>query len=131
MDIPPDVPVLRAADVVALEGDAGLLGRGALGEVRRGVWITAEGEAETAVALKRLFLLRTDNAALAEMGGALTATDRAAVADAFLRECVILSRASHPNILPFYGIVMDGARRRAQINRVYHRTTGDRSRQPI
>ena len=109
MEIPAGVTVIPEAEIVAVDGDAGLLGRGALGEVRRGRWV-AVGAAETPVALKRLFLLRDDVAALAEMGGALSAQERAAVVEAFLRECATLSSASHPNILPFYGIVVDAAR---------------------
>ena len=53
MEIPPDVPVIPSAEIVPVEGDEGLLGRGALGEVRRGRWVTAGG-AETGVAIKRL-----------------------------------------------------------------------------
>eukprot|EP01044_Picomonas_judraskeda_P008106 COSAG03_NODE_905_length_5401_cov_2.949830_3_plen_866_part_00 len=109
MEIPPGVPTIPSTEIVPIEGDEGLLGRGALGEVRRGRWITGAG-AETRVALKRLFLLRDDVAALAEMGGALSAAEKAAVVDAFLRECTILSRANHPNILAFYGLVLDDAR---------------------
>ena len=109
MEIPPDVPTIPSTEIRPVGGDEGLLGRGALGEVRRGRWITADG-AETGVALKRLFLLRDDVAALAEMGGALSAAEKAAVVDAFLRECTILSRANHPNILAFYGLVLDDAR---------------------
>ena len=110
MEIPPDVPVIPSAEIVPVEGDEGLLGRGALGEVRRGRWVTAGGGAETGVALKRLFLLRDDVAALAEMGGALSAEEKAAVVAAFMRECTILSRANHPNILAFHGLVLDDAR---------------------
>ena len=111
LEIPPDVTVIPSAEIVPVEGDEGLLGRGALGEVRRGRWVTAAaGGAETGVALKRLFLLRDDLAALAEMGGALSAEEKAAVVAAFMRECVILSRANHPNILQFYGLVLDDAR---------------------
>ena len=109
MDIPADVTAIPTAEIVPVEGDEGVLGRGALGEVRRGRWVTAGG-GETGVALKRLFMLRDDAAALAEIGGALSAEEKASVVTAFLRECVILSRANHPNILPFYGIVVDEAR---------------------
>ena len=49
-------------------------------------------------------------AALARMGGALSEDDRQRVTAAFLRECTTLCRANHPNILPFFGIVLDGAR---------------------
>jgi serine/threonine protein kinase len=107
MDIPEDVRTIPAADVAPVEGDDGLLGRGALGEVRRGTWRAAQGVEATPVALKRLFMLRDDRAALADMGGALAPEERAAVAAAFLRECTVLSRANHPNLLPFYGIVLD------------------------
>ena len=44
------------------------------------------------------------------MGGAPSAEEKAAVVAAFMRECVILSRANHPNILEFYGLVLDDAR---------------------
>ena len=60
--------------------------------------------------MKRLFLLRTDAAALQQMGGALTPEERQAVMETFLRECKILSSANHPNVLKFYGIVMDAGR---------------------
>jgi len=109
MDIPADVSVIPSAEVTVVEGAGGLLGRGALGEVRRGRWVQVGHEMKE-VALKRLFLLRDDAASLAEMGGGLSAEDKKAVVAAFLRECVSLSRAKHPNVLPFYGIVMDDAR---------------------
>ena len=109
MELPDGVEAIPTAQIVPLEGNEGILGRGALGEVRRGMWRT-EGGNETPVALKRLFMLRDDDAAMAEVGGALSPEEKAAVVAAFLRECTILSRANHPNILPFYGIVLDDAR---------------------
>lgn len=111
MEIPEGITVIPEAEVVEVDGDAGILGRGALGEVRRGRWVPgAAGAVETPVALKRLFLLRNDVAALAEMGGALSEEERAAIVETFLTECATLSSANHPNILPFYGIVLDAAR---------------------
>ena len=109
MELPAGVEAIPSAQIVPVEGNEGILGRGALGEVRRGVWVT-EGGNETAVALKRLFMLRDDDTAMAEMGGALLPEEKATVVAAFLRECTILSRANHPNILSFYGIVLDDAR---------------------
>jgi large subunit ribosomal protein L40e len=109
MEIPADVLAIAAAEIAPAEGDEGVLGRGALGEVRRGVWTTAGG-GETGVALKRLFMLRDDAGSVAEIGGALSPEEKAAVVAAFLRECTILSRANHPNILPFFGIVVDEGR---------------------
>ena len=70
MELPAGVEAIPSAQIVPVEGNEGILGRGALGEVRRGVWVT-EGGNETAVALKRLFMLRDDDTAMAEMGGAL------------------------------------------------------------
>ena len=85
MELPPNVPTIPLADIAPVAGPEGLLGNGALGEVREGRW-SPGGGVETPVALKRLFLLRTDDAALAQMGGALSAVERQRVTEAFLRE---------------------------------------------
>eukprot|EP01046_Picozoa_sp_COSAG06_P022474 COSAG06_NODE_1746_length_8495_cov_5.648761_2_plen_400_part_00 len=92
------------ADVTVVEGAEGLIGRGALGEVRRGRFDGAD------VALKGLHMLRTDAAAVHAMGGALGPAERRALADAFWRECDVLRRVVHPNILPFVGVVVDPER---------------------
>ena len=80
MEIPADVLAIAAAEIAPAEGDEGVLGRGALGEVRRGVWTTAGG-GETGVALKRLFMLRDDAGSVAEIGGALSPEEKAADID--------------------------------------------------
>ena len=94
---------IALADVQVIEGREGLIGRGALGEVRRGRY------AGTEVALKGLHMLRTDAEAAHAMGGALAPAERRALQADFFRECDILRRAVHPNILPFIGVVVDAA----------------------
>ena len=49
-----------------VQGPDGIIGRGSLGEVRRGTLRGVE------VALKSLFMLRTDAASIAAFGGALS-----------------------------------------------------------
>ena len=114
MELPADVRTIAAAEVEVVPGPAGLLGHGALGEVRAGRWRVAPGPraaagdgevGTTAVALKQLFYMREDAESIAAIGGALSPVEQRAVVAGFLRECTILSRAHHPNILPFYGIV--------------------------
>ena len=92
---------ISLADVHVIEGREGLIGRGALGEVRRGRY------AGTEVALKGLHMLRTDAEALHAMGGALGPAERRALQADFFRECDILRQAVHPNVLPFIGVVVD------------------------
>eukprot|EP01043_Picozoa_sp_COSAG02_P067715 COSAG02_NODE_10979_length_1819_cov_1.929070_1_plen_545_part_00 len=94
---------IALADVQVIEGREGLIGRGALGEVRRGRY------AGTEVALKGLHMLRTDAEAAHAMGGALAPAERRALQADFFRECDVLRRAVHPNILPFIGVVVDAA----------------------
>ena len=108
MALPVDQPLIAAestipiADIALVEGSEGVIGHGALGEVRRATW------GGTTVALKDLFMLRTDTAALARMGGALDPELRAAVRAKFARECDFMRRARHPNVLQFVGVVVDG-----------------------
>lgn len=92
---------ISLADVHVIEGREGLIGRGALGEVRRGRY------AGTEVALKGLHMLRTDAEALHAMGGALGPAERRVLQADFFRECDVLRQAVHPNILPFIGVVVD------------------------
>jgi serine/threonine protein kinase len=108
MALPADQPLvaaestIRIADVALVQGPGGVIGHGALGEVRRATW------RGTTVALKDLFMLRTDAAALAQMGGALDPEHRAAVRAKFARECEFMRSARHPNLLQFVGVVVDG-----------------------
>jgi hypothetical protein len=96
--------VIQLEQVTVIEGASGLIGRGALGEVRRG---QLDG---TDVALKGLHLLRTDAESVHAMGGALGPAERRALLDAFWQECDVLRRVVHKNILPFIGIVVDPQR---------------------
>eukprot|EP01052_Picozoa_sp_SAG31_P011828 SAG31_NODE_679_length_12887_cov_3.259540_11_plen_638_part_00 len=115
LELPADVPTIPVAEIETVPGPAGLLGHGALGEVRKGRWRPgAPGLAaaqqqqlgQQPVALKQLFFLREDPAAAAAMGGLISPEERRAVIQTFLRECRLLSHAVHPNILQFLGIVM-------------------------
>ena len=92
---------IPVGEVEVVAGPAGVVGRGALGEVRRGAYRGVQ------VALKGLHLLRTDAAAMAAMGGALTPGERASVMASFLKECDMMRRCVHPNIVPFVGVVYD------------------------
>ena len=105
--LPVDLPVaedsvISLADVALVEGPDGVIGHGALGEVRRATWCG------TSIALKDLFMLRDDAAAIARLGGALAPELRASLRASFLRECDFLRRARHPNVLQFIGVVVDG-----------------------
>ena len=80
-------------------GPDGVLGHGANGDVRRGSF---RGEP---VALKSLFLLRTDAASTAQLGGGIPAAQREAYMGKFLQECEFMKACTHPNIVPFYGLV--------------------------
>ena len=77
------------------------IGGGALGEVRVG---EHDGNA---VALKSLHMLRTDDAAQAEWGGALSPAERDHQLALFRRECETLRGLHHRNVLPFIGVVVD------------------------
>jgi hypothetical protein len=63
------------------------------GQVRRG---TLRG---AAVALKGLFLLRTDAASTAAFGGALPEADRRALVEKFMGECRFMQACTHRNIV--------------------------------
>ena len=78
------------------------LGVGALGEVKRAIWNNS-----TPVAVKQLFFMSTDPAALRAMGGALDTTSREAVLRGFIKECSINSSIRHPNIVMFLGVGVD------------------------
>ncbi len=77
------------------------IGGGALGEVR-----VAEYDGNQ-VALKSLHMLRTDDAAQVEWGGALSPAERDYQLAQFIRECDTLRGLDHRNILPFIGVVVD------------------------
>ena len=84
-----------------IEGRAGVIGQGANGEVRRGIYRGAE------VALKRLHMLRTDAAWIAEGGVVdISAQDRQALRETFRKECDMLSSLAHSNIILFVGVVI-------------------------
>ena len=98
--------LISVRDIDVVEGPAGIIGQGALGEVRRG----RHGPVE--LALKNLHLLRNDDASVAAMGGALTPRERAHVLQAFWKECALLQRADHENIVQFVGVVVDDTEQR-------------------
>eukprot|EP01043_Picozoa_sp_COSAG02_P026520 COSAG02_NODE_1531_length_12086_cov_22.388588_7_plen_896_part_00 len=101
LEVAPDW-IIPSSDVEVDESPAGLLGRGALGEVRKGM---CRG---MTVALKALHLLRTDAAAAQAMGVALTQEERRLVLESFRKECDLLRRAcDHHNIVRFIGMVSD------------------------
>ena len=77
------------------------IGGGALGEVRVAVY---DGNQ---VALKSLHMLRTDDAAQAEWGGALSPAERDHQLVLLIRECDTLRGLDHRNILPCIGVVVD------------------------
>ena len=77
------------------------IGGGALGEVRVAVY---DGNQ---VALKSLHMLRTDDVAQAQWGGALSPAERDHQLALFIRECDTLRGLDHRNILPFIGVVVD------------------------
>lgn len=92
---------VRISEVAVIQGAAGLLGRGSLGEVRRGLYKGVD------VALKGLHMMRDDPESLAAMGGALSPEERARVRLDFWRECKTMQGLTHPNILPFLCVVVD------------------------
>jgi len=79
------------------------LGAGSLGEVKRATW-TNNG---LKIAVKRLFFMATDAAALRAMGGALSTSQRQQVLRDFIEECSINSSLRHPNIVMFLGVAVD------------------------
>ena len=87
-----------------ISGKEGLIGKGANGEVRRGIYRGAD------VALKRLLMLRTDEAWVAEGGFVdLSRRDRQNLMENFEKECEMLRSLEHSNIVLFLGVVV-GAR---------------------
>ena len=93
--------VIPRTEIEVEEGVGGIIGRGALGEVRRG---TYRGNV---CALKSLHLLRTDAASLAAMGGVLNPDERSAYLQKFTQECNFMQSFEHANIVPFFGVVVD------------------------
>ena len=76
---------------------------GALGEVKRGTYQGAP------VALKGLFLLRTDAASTAAFGGAIPEAQRRDYVAKFMAECRFMQQCTHANIVPFYaGLLTQG-----------------------
>jgi hypothetical protein len=97
----PDYLRVRISEIAVVQGAAGVLGRGSLGEVRRGLYKGVD------VALKGLHMMRDDPQSLAAMGGALSPQERARVRLDFWRECKTMQGLAHPNILPFLCVVVD------------------------
>ena len=93
--------IISRRDVDVQEGPEGVIGSGALGEVRRGEY---RGEP---CALKGLHLLRTDAASVAGFGGALNPDERSAYLGKFMQECEFMRSFKHDNIVPFFGVVCD------------------------
>lgn len=77
------------------------LGTGALGEVKQACWNGIS------VAVKRLYFMATDAAALRAMGGELSPEVRQAALADFVRECTINASIRHPNIVMFIGVSVD------------------------
>ena len=77
------------------------MGSGALGTVRRG---TVKGRP---AAFKSLHLLRTDAASVASFGGIIPPGDRKALVEKFMLECTLMQSFLHPNIVEFFGVVVD------------------------
>jgi serine/threonine protein kinase len=101
--------LLELRDTTVDESPAGLLGSGALGQVRKG---TYQG---TVVAFKQLFYLRTDAESIANLGGALSPAERQGVLRKFMQECTFMHTLTHPNIVPFFGVVVDDTPERAPL----------------
>ena len=64
---------------------------------------------DVGVALKALHMLRTDAAAQAQWGGALSPAERRHPLEVFRRECGKMRGLVHPEITPLCGGVADGA----------------------
>ena len=95
--------LIPEAEVRVIEGKEGVIGQGANGEVRRGFYRGAE------VALKRLHMLRTDAAWVAEGGlvpSDLSPDEQQSLKDSFKKECDMLSGLVHSNIVLFVGVVI-------------------------
>ena len=101
--------LLELRDTTVDESPEGLLGSGALGQVRRGTYLGA------AVAFKQLYYLRTDAESIANLGGALSPAERQHVLRKFMQECTFMHTLTHPNIVPFFGVVVDDTRERAPL----------------
>jgi len=82
--------------------ETAVLGRGAWGEVKRATW-----NGSIPVAIKQLFFMATDSAAVQAIGGRLDTADREAALLAFTKECAINSSIRHPNIVMFLGVGVD------------------------
>ena len=82
--------------------ESSALGSGSMGEVKRATWTNP-----IKVAVKRLFFMATDAAALRAMGGALSTSARQQVLRDFIKEYSINSSIRHPNIVMFLGVGVD------------------------
>ena len=93
--------MIEQAELRVEQGPEGVLGTGALGEVRRGTYRGA------VVACKSLFMLRTDARSVAGFGGALRPEERRHLTAKFMQECRFMQECTHPNIVPFFGVAVD------------------------
>jgi serine/threonine protein kinase len=93
--------LIPSSEVTVVQGREGILGRGALGEVRLGRFKDID------VALKFLHMLRTDALSVQAMGGALSKRERQFFTSKFQEECRLMSEFKHPHIVPFFGVVVD------------------------
>jgi hypothetical protein len=94
--------VIPLSDVEVETGDSGIIGSGALGQVRRGRY---RGHS---VALKGLHLLRTDAASVAAFGGALNPDERAAFLQKFMQECEFMQSFTHEHVRRLFCSSMQG-----------------------
>ena len=85
--------VIPESSLYVLGGEENVLGRGAYGEVRKGVW------RGTTVACKRLHFLTGVHE--------ISERDLQAVKAAFLKEMAVLTSLRHPNLLQFLGVTFD------------------------
>eukprot|EP01046_Picozoa_sp_COSAG06_P026390 COSAG06_NODE_2268_length_7202_cov_2.299592_6_plen_478_part_00 len=97
--------LIREADVSLEAGNDGIIGRGALGEVRRGILRSTGAR----MAFKELLMLRTDEASVRAMGVMLTPAERAHVVASFKAEAEMLRGLRHEHIVPFVGVVVSAA----------------------